>query len=931
MPREKILTPADLLMQSHLESDSYNRIRARLEADTQAWLGTLVQEEERNKIIGDLYDRGRIGDFPGDDQFLQDLDFEPNRQTLTKKAKDRLEYVEQFNQWESQKPWFFESWIDPAQTQEWEATRPPSFPDYRQQLQEKRKQDFQGLLGDKIRPKPAQNLLPPGSPDLTASQSFQEDETPTTPTLPGLEPAPSLLKSEGMKRRAGVDTNGEFSADTPAIETPHSLREQGSLTDFTQSNIVDQLYAPPSALPDDLQADIQAIPIEILNTSKASLNSIVRGYIGTSASAIKDIGILAKQFDLFGELEGKTAAETGSYQLGQTLQQFADKHFPADPERRESFLQDVMQGLGSMAAFIGPALFTQAITRGFMTLVAQKATSLATSASFGSLANATELYERALQDGQSEEVALQAAGWGNIFGLSEAAPIAGLFTKMDKATNGKLKAALFQAFATGTEEALQEAGQAFAGNATVKALYKENQDLFEGVFRGGEVGGAVGGITGFLFGLFRPRMRAGQTPPPLVEEGGFTTLPDTFIPEVAAVTTPIITPPEVQGVPTQPTGEVTPEGVEVFTLPQIEAGVPPPPSAPPPSTPLPPPFQQHVTPAGAVPGPLRREQIEPTNLPPFQQVQPIEQEAQRYANLIPNELPINVPPTPGIPPVDVAQQPEIPNETLVLEVPEAARPRSELPDEENALILNRARKAQADMEIAGDERGGMQFDYAIGPGVGEKTTFSSATSQWYKKLTTFTEDEKRAKKKGQETGRTLLSKQSIINALRKIVQDEGKDVGKNVQAVKEAILSDPEFEQSEFYPRTPEDMDLMIAEVQAEQVPQETALPYAKEQPSPSKATIPKSNIDKLLEGSGRLPWEMTKGAFVGKATDKDEVAIALAAHATHVREAVQEGKPVPDIVLEGYKNNNWAKRALGKMEELDEKTGADSQALIRL
>jgi len=81
--------------------------------------------------------------------------------------------------------------------------------------------------------------------------------------------------------------------------------------------------------------------------------------------------------------------------------------------------------------------------------------------------------------------------------------------------------------------------------------------------------------------------------------------------------------------------------------------------------------------------------------------------------------------------------------------------------------------------------------------------------------------------------------------------------------------------------------------------------------PKQSAATKKTSPTREQLEAEGKQPWQMTKAQFVGDSRDADTVAVRKAAHANHVKNAVQRGEDVPAEVLEAYKNGGWAAEAL--------------------
>ena len=117
-------------------------------------------------------------------------------------------------------------------------------------------------------------------------------------------------------------------------------------------------------------------------------------------------------------------------------------------------------------------------------------------------------------------------------------------------------------------------------------------------------------------------------------------------------------------------------------------------------------------------------------------------------------------------------------------------PRHNLPPEVSDEMLRRAEKGIADMEIAGTERGGRYFTEEQGQGGTQTVTgLKSPTAEWYKEVT---------------TGPKKLSMQRVERALEKIKQDEGRDVGTDVQRVKEVLSRDPEFAGSPWGKPVPE-------------------------------------------------------------------------------------------------------------------------------
>jgi inorganic pyrophosphatase-like protein/conjugative element/phage-associated large polyvalent protein/RadC-like JAB domain-containing protein len=178
-------------------------------------------------------------------------------------------------------------------------------------------------------------------------------------------------------------------------------------------------------------------------------------------------------------------------------------------------------------------------------------------------------------------------------------------------------------------------------------------------------------------------------------------------------------------------------------------------------------------------------------------------------------------PTPKVAPAPTQEALSLPKHTEALPTFEAAQvPRGTLEPRQNAEILARAEKAQADLEIAGSERGTRVFTDVPGQGSTQQVTgLKSATAQWYKEAT---------------SGPSKLSRQRVDVAVQKILEDKGRDVGQDVQRIKELLLQDQEFYRSEFAPKTEEDWKTLI----------ETATGHAAvEQAAHEAATSPKNAL----------------------------------------------------------------------------------------
>ena len=164
-------------------------------------------------------------------------------------------------------------------------------------------------------------------------------------------------------------------------------------------------------------------------------------------------------------------------------------------------------------------------------------------------------------------------------------------------------------------------------------------------------------------------------------------------------------------------------------------------------------------------------------------------------------------------------------------------PRHEMPPEQNAELLARAQKAQADLDLSIGGQGGYNTEFDVGPGQGEITGFKSANADWHKEATN-----------PEHPNEPALSRKRVQVAVQKILHDQGRDVGKDVDRVKQLLLGDPEFMGSPFAPKTEEDWRGLIDEALAPYQPS-SGLPPELEglsifQPKPKPTTRKESRSE---------------------------------------------------------------------------------------
>lgn len=230
-------------------------------------------------------------------------------------------------------------------------------------------------------------------------------------------------------------------------------------------------------------------------------------------------------------------------------------------------------------------------------------------------------------------------------------------------------------------------------------------------------------------------------------------------------------------------------------------------------------------------------------------------------------------------------------------------PRSTLPPEENAVMLLHAEKAKADMEIAGEERGGRYFMETQGQGgTMDVRGLKSPTADWYKDIT---------------KGPGKLSRKQIETAIQKIIQDHGVDVGTAVERVKQALLQDHEFRktpwgedaesimQGEWPSWIPKPDEAQAEPAQQEGEPfsltsQEVRQPNAKVEDRQTSLEVPPETIgSRPIIGRETTPEESPLFSKTAQEADEEQTALPESASLNLNPEPEPKPEPTDDIALD--------------------------------
>jgi len=362
--------------------------------------------------------------------------------------------------------------------------------------------------------------LPPVSVDMDAAASIvpQPSAAPAQPTAATVDGAEPFQIAEPPEAETAIDLQPQI--DLEAIRNPPKPPDIGGYA---------EILAPPG--------------YKFTDRGESAMGSAAQGAADFAAGTVKDVAIqgarmsheLVPYFDMVDKGEkvysgiiprgqigvirmyeraspeeraslkrqAQIADPRGSalYQAGDTISQTVKEAAPTDPAYQGEFVADVLpRGGGSMAAFVAGSVAARAI--GVPTVAA--------SAGLGAAASGAQQFEDALAKGADMGTAFRAAGFANLLGTTEAAPIASLLNRFNRATGGQLQNYAIEILKQGGEEALQEFIQGFGQNAIAQGLYDPERDLLTGTGEGAAAGFVLGAGMQFLTGMAGAGLRRAQ-------------------------------------------------------------------------------------------------------------------------------------------------------------------------------------------------------------------------------------------------------------------------------------------------------------------------------------------------------------------------------------------------------------------------------------
>lgn len=171
----------------------------------------------------------------------------------------------------------------------------------------------------------------------------------------------------------------------------------------------------------------------------------------------------------------------------------------------EEFIGKLAEGGGSMLGFV--------LTTVAGSVVAGPAGGVIAGGATGSAVSASEMYNRAINEGATEEQAMEAAFWGSLVGTTEVIPIARALDVLPSSLRSKVKNELGRRLANGlvgaAEEGAQELGSGILKNLIEQKIWDPEQQLITKETTEEAIIGAI--LGGGLGAAFSPKREPNDT------------------------------------------------------------------------------------------------------------------------------------------------------------------------------------------------------------------------------------------------------------------------------------------------------------------------------------------------------------------------------------------------------------------------------------
>ena len=221
------------------------------------------------------------------------------------------------------------------------------------------------------------------------------------------------------------------------------------------------------------------------NAVKSAGANAIKNFMSFGSSTLKSAGAIQATFT------GQNPEDTGLHKSGRVADAITEQVVYPDPARSHQTADQVAGGLGQAGSMILGGKGLGAIGAG------PKATSAGMSA-MGAVQGGAGGLDDALRFDADRSQQLKSFYFNAGLGTTEAIPLSRMFSRLEKASGGKVSRVLANTTAQTLEEATQEVVQTLGANYVAKELagYDEGRKIMAGVKNAATIGGIVGGILG---------------------------------------------------------------------------------------------------------------------------------------------------------------------------------------------------------------------------------------------------------------------------------------------------------------------------------------------------------------------------------------------------------------------------------------------------
>lgn len=364
---------------------------------------------------------------------------------------------------------------------------------------------------EELRRRRAQRLQPATpAPEAVVQAAEPPTAVQPEPNVPVQPALPLTFERPGGMRATPPIVAGERARATETKGAEEAL-EQTPTYEQVPPGGVGATIPKPDVLPPQPGQKINVNPPTAGQIARSAALAFFKDATTVSADVLETISLMEDQInkDVGGRPVGAALFVGGkvSGKLGKIIRETADRMFPEDKILRQNFITQVAGGIGQSATFMAAGAAGGGGAVPVMTT--------------GAFAGGSPAYRQAKESGATDDQAFASMLVGMGLGTTEAVPVAGWVSRLQKGVPGPLKKHVMELMAEGLEEGGQEFFQQFLQNAADKGIYDPKRNVWTGTVEGAEVGFTSGALISALVsavtGVRARRGHPGVTPSPAGE------------------------------------------------------------------------------------------------------------------------------------------------------------------------------------------------------------------------------------------------------------------------------------------------------------------------------------------------------------------------------------------------------------------------------